>query len=399
MADNYQYNETTGKIVADTSAIKAEVEQEYKDALGQDLDVSESTPQGRLIEAETVARKRVVENMALLANTFNPQQSFGIFLDALAYLFGIDRVGATSTRVIATCSGTANTVIPAGSQAKDSNGNLYYSESTLTIGASGTVQGYFAAYVKGAIECPAASLTTIVTAVTGWSSITNVAAGETGLEGESDISLRQNLPIKQYQGASLLDAIKSKVLAVENVVSCEVADNPTGNSDTSRVPGKTLPPHSLWVCVDGGTDSAVALAINNGKEPGCNYAGSDVTESVVNAGQTYTVKFDRVVAVPVYIDVTVNVSNVSGSTTINEEAIKNAILAYAAGEVEGVDGLKLGIDVNAFEIASAITIQIPELFIEEVKVSSDNSNWATSVSIAKYQKGTISAANITVHQN
>ena len=58
MADNYTYNTNSGVVVPDTANIKAEVEQEFKTALQkEDLDTSESTPQGRLIEAETVARK------------------------------------------------------------------------------------------------------------------------------------------------------------------------------------------------------------------------------------------------------------------------------------------------------------------------------------------------------
>lgn len=395
---NYEYNETTGIVVADTSTIKQEVQEEFKAALGQDLDVSDSTPQGRLIEAETVARKRVIENMALLANMFNPQQAFGIFLDALAYLFSVERVGATSTRVICVLTGTANTVIPANSQAKDTNGNIYYLENQVTISESGTVEAYFIAANKGAIECEANTLTEIVTAVYGWDSINNESAGETGLAGESDLQVRTNLMIKQYQGTSLLNAIRSRILNVENVESCVVVDNPTNNNDTTSVPGKTLPPHSLWVCVDGGSNEDVAKAIFDTKTVGCDYAGSDVTETVSDKDQNYDVSFDRAVLKTIYVDVTVNVSNLGGSSNINETAIKNAIIAYANGEVAGVDGLKLGVNANAFEIASALTIQIPELFIVEIKVSADNTTWSTNIDIAKYEKGTISINNITVMQ-
>ena len=51
--------------------------------------------------------------------------------------------------------------------------------------------------------------------------------------------------------------------------------------------------------------------------------------------------------------------------------------------------IELGVNVNGFEIASAITIQIPDLFIVSVEVSTDNTNWSTNATIAKYQKGTI----------
>ena len=103
---NYEYNTTTGIVVPDTSKVKEQVQNEFKDVFGQDLDVTESTPQGRLIEAETVARKRVIEMMALFANMMNINQSLGIWLDALLYPFDVERIGASRTRVVGTTSET-----------------------------------------------------------------------------------------------------------------------------------------------------------------------------------------------------------------------------------------------------------------------------------------------------
>ena len=143
MADKYQYNTTTGVIVPDTSEVETDVQEEFKNALGQDLDVSSSTPQGRLIEAETIARKRVIENMALLANMMNKDQAFGIWLDSLGSTFGVTRIGATRTRVSCTLTGTEGTVIPENAQAKDSNGNIYYLENQATIGVGGTTTAEF----------------------------------------------------------------------------------------------------------------------------------------------------------------------------------------------------------------------------------------------------------------
>lgn len=398
MSNSYQYNGTTGTIIPDTSNIKEEVTEEYKTALGQDLDVSDSSPAGRLIEVETIARKRVIENMALIANMLNPNQAFGIFLDAIAYLFDVERVGATSTRVICTLTGTPNTIIPANVQAKDTSNNLYYLENQTIIGSDGSTEAYFVAINKGAIECDANSLNQIVTAVTGWDGINNESAGETGKSGESDLELKTNLPTKQYQGYSLLDAIRANVLNVENVESCFVIDNPSGIADTTKVPGKSLPPHSLYVCVDGGSNEDVAKAIFDKKSIGCDYAGTMETVTVKDSDQDYQVSFDRAELKPIYVTVSVNVSNLGGSSNINETAIKNAVVAYSLGQVEGVDGLKIGVNANAFELASAITIQIPELFIEDVKVSDNNSDWSTNVDIAKYERGTISSDNITVIQ-
>lgn len=408
---NYEYNQTTGIVVPDTSKVKEQVQEEFQNALGQDLDLSDSTPQGRLIEAETVARKRTIENMALLANMFNPNQAYGIFLDSIASLFGVERVGASRTRVVCSLSGTANTVIPQYAQAQDTNGNIYYLENEVTIGAGGTVTGFFLSLNKGAIECPAGTLTQIVTAVLGWDSITNGSDGEVGTEGESDTEVRQNLPTQQYQGKALVDSIKSAILEVDGVKSAFVKDNPNGSSititntrDSSR--NITLPAHSLYVCVDGGEDEDVAKAIYNTRSLGCAYASSnnevvirleeDDEENEIYSDKVY---FDNLTsggyAVPIAVAITVK----TGSTNDLTQAVKQAIQDYANSKVDGVDGLKLGVSVSSFEIACAVNTQIPELFVESVKVALQGTTPnADSIFIGVNEKATISNDYITVEQ-
>ena len=50
MAEYYEYITGQGVIVPDTSEVLAEVQEEFKTIFGQDLDVTPTTPQGRLIE-------------------------------------------------------------------------------------------------------------------------------------------------------------------------------------------------------------------------------------------------------------------------------------------------------------------------------------------------------------
>lgn len=409
MADNenYQYNTATGIVVPDTSKVKEQVEQEFKTALGEDLDTTESTPQGRLIEAETVARKRTIENMALLANMFNPQQAYGIFLDAIASLFGIERVGATRTRVLCQLEGTANTVIPANSQAKDLYGNIYYCETSITLDGEGEGEGYFVCMVKGAIECPQNSLNEIVTAVVGWDSIDNASAGTIGKNGESDLDLRHRINISQYRGRALVQSVRSALYRVENLKSCYVKDNPNGTSETIVNPRTSaqlvLPAHSLYVCVLGGSDEDVAKAIFDTKSIGCAYASSNnetIITDIDNAvEEEYSVYFDRATAVSIEVKITVDVSQLGGTSTQNEEAIKEAIRAYANGEIESVDGLKIGTTVSPFEIASAVSIQIPQLFIKEVKICVEEGTLAVSnIPIGINEYAIIEDNNITVVQ-
>ena len=73
MADVYNYINTTGLIVPDSSEILTEVQNEYVAAFGADLQVNNpNSPQGLLINAETQARIAVANNNATLANQINP---------------------------------------------------------------------------------------------------------------------------------------------------------------------------------------------------------------------------------------------------------------------------------------------------------------------------------------
>ena len=80
MADIYNYIVNTGVIVPDTSDLKNDVTAEYQDALGADMNTTAGTPQGRLIDAETLARSNVVRSNSLTANMFNINLAYGLSL-------------------------------------------------------------------------------------------------------------------------------------------------------------------------------------------------------------------------------------------------------------------------------------------------------------------------------
>ena len=131
---NYVYLENNGIITADTSDIKTEVQTEMQAALGADISLEDGTPQGRLIDMETEARVQVAINNAYVSNMWNFNQSSGLALDAWGANFGLEREGAASSRVTATVTGIAGTVISQGSKASTTDGYLFYAENNITIG-------------------------------------------------------------------------------------------------------------------------------------------------------------------------------------------------------------------------------------------------------------------------
>ncbi|MGN1058264.1 MAG: hypothetical protein ACI4Q7_02780, partial [Candidatus Avelusimicrobium sp.] len=155
----YQFITDQGIVVPDTAAIKEQVEAEYKAAMGEDLSLDASTPQGRLIEQETLARATTLQLIALMANMMNPNEAFGMGLDALAAFSNTQRNAAVRTRVLVQMSGTPNTLVPANTtQGKTQAGDVFYLENDIQLDRNGTAQAYFLAQETGPVPCEAGDL-------------------------------------------------------------------------------------------------------------------------------------------------------------------------------------------------------------------------------------------------
>ena len=87
MPDYYKYDSLSGIIVPDTGEVQTDVENEFLSNFGADMDMSPSSPQGRLVEMETLSRVGVVGFNALVANQINIDYATGQFLDAIGAFF------------------------------------------------------------------------------------------------------------------------------------------------------------------------------------------------------------------------------------------------------------------------------------------------------------------------
>src|ERR1700758_4966385 len=137
----YNYVSDTGTIVDDSSTLLTDVEGEYITALGANLNTAANTLQGTLISGEAIARTNVMKNNADLANVFNPNLSYGIYLDGICSLLGVTR-GSNSytTATNVTLSGGSSPVtVAAGAQVSvPSTGALFQVLNAVTIPANGT---------------------------------------------------------------------------------------------------------------------------------------------------------------------------------------------------------------------------------------------------------------------
>lgn len=393
MAD-YEFVASTGVIVPDTATLRAQVEEEWREAFGQDLVTTPETPQGVLITAETEARDGIVRNNAALANQINPDIAGGVFLDAIWQLTrGARRSASRSVMNGVILGGVPTTVVPAGSLAAvTGTGDLFETVGVNVIGPGGTVAASMQSVEFGPVQCGIGQLVTVASSVLGWETVSNPAAATPGRFVESDLaSRRRRRQTLALQSVALPEAIKSRLMEIDGVNSLTFRENIT--NAPAVIDGVNLIAHSIYVCVDGGTDQEVAEALLATKSLGAGWNGS---ESVIvvdpSSGQSYTVQFDRPADISVFVRVTARFNNTDG-----QAIIKQAILDYAAGELAGDGGFFVGEDVSPWELAGAINQVEPRIGVVLVELSLDGITYNTNtIDIEIFEKAVTSEAQIAV---
>lgn len=391
----YDYIVSTGVIVPDTADLLAEVQAEWKEALGDDLIVTPDTPQGVLITGEVLAREGVAANNAALANQINPNLAGGVFLDAICAFLGLEREGATATRVPSvSLGGVPLTVIPAGTRARDATGAIFYTAGGAQLDGVGVATVDMIAEEAGPHAVPIGTLNEVLDQVLGWETVNNTLAGIMGNDEQSDDSLRQLRRVTlARQGISTREAQLSAINDLEGVTSAVFRENYTDADAT--IDGVFLKKHSVWLGVDGGTDAAVAATLLENKTDGADWNGAQTVNVIdPSSGQTYPVKFDRAVYVPVFVRVSVRKA---GSTADPLTVVPKAIVDYARGLLPDEPGLLMGISVSPFEIAGAVNMVQAGFIVTNVELSlAGDDPLPQTIPITLKQRALIDISYITV---
>ena len=151
-----------------------------------------------------------------------------------------------------------------------------------------------------------------------------------------------------------------------------------------------LPPHSVRVSAEGGTDNEVAQALLDSVAGGIETFGDESGTGELDAnGQVFTRYFTR----PNQILLTIAATITSDSTYVGDTAVETAIITYIGGtDDDGVlhDGLPVGADVIFYEVASAImsvtgVTNVSGLTLNggttDVSIASDEVAYATTASV------------------
>lgn len=252
---------------------------------------------GQITEVLSYELGQLAEANMAVYDARSVSNATGLQLDNLALIVGVTRQEATKGTVTLTCTGTDGTVITQGKVVEgggtDGKARWVVSEDATISG--GTVDVVATAEEAGQVIATSGQITTIVTAVSGWSAVTNAAAADPGDDRETDSALRaRRQRALQSAGATSTNAILSALLDLDFLTGATVVDNPTGTSTT--VDGLTVAAYGVACAVSPNTLTTaqkqdVVQAIYDHLGAGTATSGSETGTVTKRDGRSHTVRF------------------------------------------------------------------------------------------------------------
>jgi hypothetical protein len=188
----------------------------------------------------------------------------------------------------------------------------------------------------GPIKAPASSVTQLITAVGGVTSIINLTSFGVGRLRETDEDFRvrasQSLSLV---GSSTVPAITAALLNLDDVSSAVVIENTAGVTVEGR------PPKSYECIVTApstvAANNAIANAVWNDKPAGIELIGNTVVTITDSTGLKRDIYFSRPQGIPIAIKVTYTLYDEESFPFDGPTLIKNAVVAYGTSLDAGED--------------------------------------------------------------
>ena len=398
------FDPQTGFSADDVSDVRAAVAQAWKQAFRSDntaeLNTEPETPAGQIIDSQTASITQKDSELLYLANMLNPLKATGIFQDALAEIYFLQRKPAIASTAVIRCTGLPGTVIPVSAQVMSTTDDtIWQNTEAQTIGADGTCECVFGCQSAGLISAAAGTLSRINTMVAGWDTAVNPRAATVGQNAETQGAFEA----RRYASVGLnsrgtIAAVYARVANCANVVSCIVRENKTNMP--IEIDGYYLKAHSIFVSVVGGSDEDIAEAIYNSCSAGCDYNGNTtvaVTDSATKAVEN--VIFYRPAEFDVYVKVTLQ-----GKDSLPDEyqkTVKKAVYDNFYGESSATIGGDpiLRVAPGDTVLASRFIPSVLDSGIAQVVrilVSTDGQSWSETAYMPITGNPTLTADRISV---
>lgn len=336
---------STGWVPKTSAVLLAEIEADFRAALGDDVDVSAESVFGPLIAAMVLKLTDLWELAGAVYAARTPSGASGAALDAAAGLCpGIERRAATKGTVTLSVTLNAGITLPSGSRAHVSGepANAWVTTESVTNsgGSPASVDVEAEALDTGRTPANSGTITVIATPVSGWTGVTNAADATPGLDDERDAELRLRREQSLSRNASSpLDAIVAQVAEVSGVTQVRGWENTSSFTDSAG-----RPPKSIEILVLGGDDEDVARAIFAAKAGGIETVGGEVVIFTDGYGASRTVFFSRPDSLNMYATIRVEIDP---NTYAGDDAVEDAFL-------DATDGLRAGEPTRVSDAVTAV---------------------------------------------
>jgi hypothetical protein len=381
-----------GLTVASYGEISLDLTTAMENIYGDDINVSPNSPDGQSIGIYSQMDSDALDLLVDIYNIFSVSSAYGYNLQALVEVNGLTIKGGsyTTTPVNVTASkagtlpGLDQTAVPPY-QVQDAN-NVWTLISSYVFSGAATQALVFQAASLGPITPLPNTITIQATPLTFVASVNNptVTGAVIGQAAETDSQLRT----RQAQSFALAstgpaDAVEAALLNIPNVTSAVVSENRTGSTVGS------IPAHSIWCVVVGGTPASIAQAIY-AKSTCAGLVGAQSVTIVRPNGQPAVINYDIGLPQTLYAKFGI-IPAVAGLTFDNTLLIQELAAALAPPY------WNLGAAASIGDIVRAMFTINPQAIIVSPGVSLDGSSFSDQVAptSAKYQFD-LTASNITI---
>lgn len=341
---------TAGLEIKRAADIVSELNNDVRspDALGPAASVSPAGPLGQLIGIFSTQLGEAWELLQDLYDSFDPDSAQGEALDNLSALTRVTRIPAEPSVGFVTLSGTAGTVVPAGTRfSSSSTGEEFELLDDATIGALGSVSASVASVDTGPIQATAGTIDTIVNPISGLNTVTNSADLTEGRDVETDLELRLRRESELEAGGSNGElAIRQKLLEdVDDIIAAVVSSN--RNQDPVDAFGTPLNQIQVWVWpgVSIVDIDQVVTALYESVPAGIQTYGTILRDVVDDQG--FIQEFAFSVASEQQLHFDIQITTLSDFPADGEDQIKDHVDGFVAT-------LSVGDELRVHEVSAAI---------------------------------------------
>lgn len=392
--------DSNGLSLDTRNEIYSQMQTEWQDIMGGDVNFDSNTPDGQILQIFAQMCADYSEVTREIYNSFFPNKIGSTVQDERYAINGIFRkegsytiqpIKITVDKTV-TLQGLDQTSEPYTVQSD--NGEQWYLLDTVTITEDSPIQTLsFRAKEKGNVQPAIGTITSQVTVVQGVISVNNeVAPTSYGTEEGTD----EAFAIRREQSVSNpsknnITSIKGNILALPDVNQCEVYQyTPTYSGSVLVTDTMGIPVAGTWVIADGGDGYSIANTIYENSSN--NILKGSITENVLTvSGQTVAIKFDRPVAVPLYIKF--NIQETVSGATFNTDAIKTEIASNCTFKIGQYADTSYVTDIARQALLDISNSGV----VTGVQISTDDTNWEDFIAAPTVQSEfTVSAEHITI---